>query len=606
MKKMHRLGWLTAVALLLGTGGALAQYQVDSRLSYCPLTAGGYDGSLLIVGTNFYGMNTDGGGAGVGTVASDLAVLHTFTNSPGDGANPHYNSLAIAGSTLYGMTAYGGTNTYGTLFKVGTTGTGYGIMHYFRGPPGDGSTPYSTPVINGATLYGTTTGGGSNNFGTIFSVNTNGLGYTLRHQFGTFNDGSFPYGSLVQCGTALYGTTMGGGTNGRGTFYKMNLDGTGYAVWYHCAAASGTAPLGELTQVGGNFYGLMNAGGVSNQGVIFRIGTNGNNYAVLHYFTGTATDGAAPYRSLTSVGSILYGATYSGGASNLGTIFCICTNGTAFTVLHSFAGGSDGAYCLGNLSLLGTKLYGRTLGSIFGWGITGPKLFFQEPAGTVAGWLLDSSGRFQLAFGLGNTGAWKLKAAGDIDGDGVSDLVFQTPEGRTAIWFMNADGSQRSAREIDSARGWEVRACADYLGFGPGHAQLFFQSGGTMAYWQLDATGARVSSSTNFALGAWQLRGAGNLDGDHKAELFFMNGGQLAIWFHNPDGTIRGTTASTGLGTWQVRGVVDIDSDGVSDLAWQNTDGNLAGWWMNASGTSRAPITTWGTVGAWVLKGAGR
>ncbi len=234
-----------------------------------------------------------------------------------------------------------------------------------------------------------------------------------------------------------------------------------------------------------------------------------------------------------------------------------------------------------------------------------PQLFFQDSGGQLASWLLSTNGAFQGARLMPNTGSWNLKAVGDLDGDGISDLIFQTPAGLAAVWFLHADGNQRSAKVLGDLGAWEVRACADYLG--RGRAQLFFQTGGTVAYWVLDTNGTYLSSAVcGTGLGAWKLYGAGDLDRDNKAELFFMADGMLAVWFHDgPGGTIRGLMASTGLGTWQVRGVLDLDGDGVSDLAWQDPSGSTAGWFLNTNGSPRATLN-WGNLGPWQLKGSGR
>ena len=65
-------------------------------------------------------------------------------------------------------------------------------------------------------------------------------------------------------------------------------------------------------------------------------------YSVLHSFTG-GVGGATPQAGLVldSAGN-LYGTTTTGGASNLGTVFKLDTTDKE-TVLHSFAGGADGA-----------------------------------------------------------------------------------------------------------------------------------------------------------------------------------------------------------------------------------------------------------------------
>src|SRR5208282_3285952 len=80
----------------------------------------------------------------------------------------------------------------------------------------------------------------------------------------------------------------------------------------------------------------------------------------LHSFDGT--DGASPYATLVQgFDGNLYGTTYSGGASNNGTVFKITTGG-ALTTLHSFSG-TDGANPIAALVQANDGyLYGTTFG----------------------------------------------------------------------------------------------------------------------------------------------------------------------------------------------------------------------------------------------------
>ena len=233
-----------------------------------------------------------------------------------------------------------------------------------------------------------------------------------------------------------------------------------------------------------------------------------------------------------------------------------------------------------------------------------PQIFYQDPTGTLASWVLSSGGGMRFARLLANTGSLALKAVGDIDGDGVGDLLFQTANGATTVWFMNADGSLRSTRALWALGGLAVKACGDYEG--TGHAQVFFQdAAGNASYWRLDTNGNNLGSVSLGAMGGWMLRGLGDLDGDHKAELFWQNAaGQVVVWYHNPNGTIRSVLAFN-TGGWLLSGVVDIDADGVSDLLWQDGVGNTGGWFMNSNGTARAASYWWNT-GGWKLKAAGR
>jgi uncharacterized repeat protein (TIGR03803 family) len=85
--------------------------------------------------------------------------------------------------------------------------------------------------------------------------------------------------------------------------------------------------------------------------------------SVLYRFKG-GTDGATPTAGLVADASgNLYGTTYAGGTSSLGTVFEVSPPGTVWTetVLYSFAGGNDGANPYGNLIFdKAGNLYGTT------------------------------------------------------------------------------------------------------------------------------------------------------------------------------------------------------------------------------------------------------
>jgi uncharacterized repeat protein (TIGR03803 family) len=305
--------------------------------------------------------------------AQTINILHNFAG--GDGGP--MGSLFQSGSILYGLTTAAGGTDFGTVFMIGADGTGFTTMHYFTGSPGDGGTPYySSLVQSGPALYGMTLqggsfgfGGGSNGDGVIFRIGTSGAGYSILHSFGgTATDGISPYGSLVRSGSTLYGMTAGGGSFGQGTIFQIGNAGTGYSVLYSFGgtATDATAPTGSLVQSGATLYGMTSSGGSSGIGTIFKIGTDGTGYSLIHSFAGGQSqggpgDGSFPQGSLVVSGSTLYGMTETGGTDALGTIFGINTDGSDFEVLHSFAGGpDDGAIPFGDLSVSNSTLYGMT------------------------------------------------------------------------------------------------------------------------------------------------------------------------------------------------------------------------------------------------------
>src|SRR5262249_42865062 len=146
-----------------------------------------------------------------------------------DGAYPDGNSLIQSGSTLYGTTYQGGTEFdtgFGTVFQIGTDGTGFSLLHSFL--LSEGGNPMGSLIQSGSTLYGVTGQGGVNGGGTIFQIGTDSTGFSLLHSFAnpfgyTGSDGASPTGSLIQSGSKLFGMTLSGGNNGKGTIFSLTV-----------------------------------------------------------------------------------------------------------------------------------------------------------------------------------------------------------------------------------------------------------------------------------------------------------------------------------------------------------------------------------------------
>jgi uncharacterized repeat protein (TIGR03803 family) len=305
----------------------------------------------------------------VNGTAQTLTVLKTFgvskTNQSGvytngDGARSEAR-LLLSSNILYGTTREGGNTGDGTVFKINTDGTGFTVLKKFSGSP-DGSHSQASLTLSVNTLYGTTVNGGSYAYGTVFKVNTDGSGFAVLHSFTYSSDGAFPYGGLILSGNTLYGTTKGGGSFGFGTVFKIDTDGNGYEVLKNFAGSSdGANPYADLTLSGSTLYGTTVNGGVAGYGIVFKVNTNGTGYTVLKYFS-NLSDGAYPYAGLTFSNNMLYGTTENGGAgASNGTVFQINTNGTAYTVLKNFTSSPNGgANPKAVFILAGSTLYGTT------------------------------------------------------------------------------------------------------------------------------------------------------------------------------------------------------------------------------------------------------
>lgn len=377
------------------------------------------DGGLIVDGGTLYGMTYQDGAFNAGTIfkistaGGALTTIREFTGGVDDGGYPH-GGLTLDGGTLYGMTSGGGDEGRGVLFAVSTGGGGYTNLHEFAGGVDDGSTPFGGLIFDNNVLYGVTKLGGDSEDGVVFSYQIGGAVFTLLHEFtGTVDDGAAPWGDLTMNGDVLYGATANGGDADSGTLFSINADGTGFQLLHEFGggAGDGSNPLyGSVAFNGarGTFYGATAGGGATNGGVvyavhfthrivhsfgmgaddgeypqngflrdgdvlygttyqgganndgsIFKIGVDGDGYELLYSFGDTVGDGSQPYAGLILDGATLYGATYIGGSANRGTVFSIGTDGAGFTTIHSFAV-AEGNYPRGGLVLEAGTLYGTT------------------------------------------------------------------------------------------------------------------------------------------------------------------------------------------------------------------------------------------------------
>jgi uncharacterized repeat protein (TIGR03803 family) len=395
MKNLLFLAALTAGLGLILSGQVAAQTLTTlynfSAMGYAgdnanPTNSDGANpnATLTLSGNTLYGVTDFGGTNGNGTVfevntdRSGFATLYSFSNTDtnfdnSDGANP--NGLLLSGDTLYGTAESGGTNGNGTVFALNTNRTGFTTLYNFTGG-NDGTGPSAGLILSGNTLYGTAQGG-SNGAGTVFKVNTDKTGFAILYSFSAIDtnsdnsDGSNPNG-LLMSGDTLYGTAGFGGTNGEGTVFALNTNGSFtnlHSFGGHLGEGRIPGLFMSLVLSADTLYGTTFEGGTNGNGTVFKVNTDGSGFATLHSFSfydtgGANTDGAEPVGGLTLSGNILYGTTSGGGASGNGTVFRVNTDGTGFTVLHSFTAldyaiyNSDGSEPRQALILSSNNLYG--------------------------------------------------------------------------------------------------------------------------------------------------------------------------------------------------------------------------------------------------------
>ncbi len=295
-----------------------------------PLFVPGQDDDLL------YGVTYAGGDTDLGVIYSynlrtqDYTVLHSFDGT--NGSHP-VGKLVLRGTTLYGLTEFGGTNDEGTIFSFDMTSSTFALLYEFSAIQ-DGAHPKGSLTLVDDMLYGLTSDGGDKNDGTLFSFFVNDFSYTKIYVYGVdAASGVNPTGTLLYNPTnkTLYGTTPSGGTNGVGVLFKYVLPTKDNPGAYtklenfgeHEHISSNTPGDLVLAQDPSDpqtykMYGFTATGGQNNAGQVFSINQSDETNIVSDIPSTDKSEGRGP---LSSIGSIIYGLSQSGGPGGVGYLF---------------------------------------------------------------------------------------------------------------------------------------------------------------------------------------------------------------------------------------------------------------------------------------------
>lgn len=323
-------------------------------------TIGNFPGNLLespegyLFGTNGYGGPSAGTTGCSENVEGCGTFFEFFFDSSIERGSNGYESINVLHNFTYAEGGQGGAIT------LGSDGNYYGVtVATYRGYYGGPWTIYKlTPDGTFTQLV---------NFGNLDNL-VDGF---IPNQLVEGDDGYF------------YGTTIGE----NGTVFRMDTSGNLQIIaTFPSDGSLGGVPVGQMVEgPDGAFYGVTGAGGGT--ATVFRV-TKSGQITTLHTFS--SSDGEIPYSGLL-LGSdgVLYGTMAGGGgpytggtASNCalfggcGTLFSIETSGDNFQILHSFAGGSDGAF---PAALIQDSIFAP--GIIFG--VTGGDGQPSSPGGTV-------------------------------------------------------------------------------------------------------------------------------------------------------------------------------------------------------------------------------
>ena len=547
------------------------------------------------------------------------AVLHNFSGQTGnDGAGP-ICTLVSDGTSLYGTTAYGGSSDYGTVFTILPDGSDYQVLHHFGSETCPAGEPTGSLVSDGSVIYGTARDGGCNNFGVVFSLLTDGTGYTEQRSFIAFTgDGLSPLGGVSGDGSMLYGTTMlGGDYLSGGTVFSLepNVSSASVLHSFPDTPDDGVMPYAAPILASGVLYGTTVQGPVpvgtpvppgADSGVLYSLQTDGSSYTILYTFGSQTDAGEGPIGALLSDGTRIYGTTAYGGAADYGTVFSLEPDGSDYAVLHNFAlFTGDGLLPMGGLVSDGTRLFGTTVGGgAAGGGVYyGGTIFALNKDGSDYTILHDFSLQTENGYWLPFSGLLladnTLYGTASLGGDYDYGVIFSytlpspTPSPLPTPFRLVVDGRDYNGDGRDDTVVWRADDGRWAIDFGPGFSPgilCFGQPGDVPASGDYDGDGITDPAVFRPGTSLWAAAGVTRFHfgqtGDIPVPADYTGDG-----FTDP-GIFRPAT-----GLWAVRGITRAYFGGLCDLP---IPGDYAGTGTAGIGLFRP------TNGLWAVRGLTR
>ena len=365
------------------------------------------------------------------TDGSLFEQLHQF-----DASTEGYNGVAgitkISVNKIFGVMRFGGTNGTGTIFSINTDGTGFTVHHHFE--DASGAEPESMLVHFDGKLFGTTVRGGNFGFGVLYAINEDGSNYRVLRHFETSALGPSDIRGNIRISAdgrvfGCYSQFKYNSSFQANRLWKVDTSGENIEDFYWVDQRDHGHFNLDILLSNDTLFVATQEMGRHDGGVLSLVDTFGNQRTTLHQFGASANGFFPRVAPIKGSDGRLYGVASIGGPDGNGVVYSTTATGTGFINLHTFVD-AEGYEPVGELlEASNGKIYGA--------------LRYGGSINTGCIYRMDKNGaNFQIMYNFPDVAVAHWPVGDLIEGPGqVLYGMFEQSSAGSGIFRMNLDAS---------------------------------------------------------------------------------------------------------------------------------------------------------------------
>lgn len=420
-----------------------------------------------------------------------------------------------------------------TLFQVTPVGT---RAFLYTLSQADGQDISSLMQDSQGNFFGTTTAGGQYGSGTIFEYSAQHI-FTVLHSFNPqAGEGTYAGKLMIGADGNIYGVTReGGNATNSGTLYRLASDGVYTTLIYFSGnngAGGGDGPNSLVQGAGRHFFGTTAGGGHNQSGLIYRlvVPISDDFFAkgassIMAYGPGELTTLSSINDANAAMSAITEGY-YPAAVGDF--------NGDGIADILWTSANRDLYIWFGSANGFVPRYFG-TVNS--GWQVIGAAdmnndgtddILFNNPSQHLISYQLMGDVTVSPSYKtVRYTAGYYPIAIGNFGGNGYAAIVWSSAKNDMYIWYSTAQGTYTSRYITTFPSGWSVVGRGDLDGDGVDDLIWLNSTGTVWGYWRMNANGTIgevYSEAVPAPLQGYHVATVADFNGDGRADVLWTNG----------------------------------------------------------------------------------